>query len=132
MTACLLGEVRILRPASGALTAVLSGVDGQGRPTEIGLVGARLGALPELLRDARVERDGERLHLVLAGQKIELVAASFHVHHDLAAVIGATVPARPVRPARRLLLGALLRLAQSRAGFWLLRRLRPAPRVSAH
>ncbi len=128
---CLLGEVRILRPASGALTAVLCGLDPEGRATEVGLAGTRLGDLPETLRDARLEHDGGRLRLVLPGVASDVAAASVHVHHDLSAVMRAAVPARPAPAGRRLLLGALLLLAHSRAGFWLLRRWReeaPVPR----
>jgi hypothetical protein len=114
---------------SGAppLTLTLSG--SAGTPAERAVLmfsaAAAPAAFPATLADALIERLAPQRYRVTSGARVfELEARAAHVHFEVGADFYRALPPRRVPLSRRWLFALLLKLAASRAGFALLKRLR--------
>jgi hypothetical protein len=121
------GAVRALRAPGEPLGLTLSGrsLSPPGEELTVGFAGVAPADLPEVLEDARVERGGPAEYLIASSARSFTISArSVHVHRDVGEEFYRALPPRPAPLVRRLLLGAALRIARSRAGLSLLRALR--------
>jgi hypothetical protein len=123
--ASLPGEVRITRPASGALRLLLAGSDAAGHAIEVAFAAPNAPPLPDLLHDVRVDRVTDGTWCIVAQESsIEIAAASVHVHRDCSVPFAAAVPPRHAPLAKRLFWRLVLALALSGFGRRLLLTLR--------
>jgi hypothetical protein len=118
-------EVRVTRPAGGALRLRLAGHDGAGHEVAVDFAEPRAPALPELLHEVRIELRARGAWRILAREgAIEVAAASAHVHSDRSAEVMAAVPPRRAPLSKRLFWRLVLALAASGCGRRLLITLR--------
>lgn len=121
------GTVTCRRTSSGPLGLTLSGrtADHPGEPLELAFAGVAPADLPERLEDAAVERARPGEYRIASGARTWTVAArSVHLHREVADGFYRAIPPRPAPLARRVLFGAMLGIARSRAGLALLKALR--------
>lgn len=121
------GAVSCARGSRGPLGLTLTGRSA-GHPDEeiqLAFAGAAPADLPGRLADAVVERSGPGEYRITSGARAWTVAArSVHLHREVAERFYRAIPPRPAPLVRRVLFGAMLRLARSRAGIALIRALR--------
>jgi hypothetical protein len=121
------GAVSCAREARGPLGLTLTGrtADPPGEALELAFAAAAPGDLPGQLEDALIERTGPGRYRIASGARSWTFAArSVHLHRDVAPAFYRAIPPRPAPLVRRLVFGAMLRLAASRAGIALVRALR--------
>lgn len=98
------------------------------RPDEVICVafsGSAPEDLPEVLEDARVERDSDNSYRIVADSRHWVIAApAVHVHRDVATVFYRAVAPRSPPLMRKILLNLVLTLAHSPTGKRLLLALR--------
>ena len=120
------GAVTCTRTPDGPLGLTLTGRTAD-RAGEVRLefAGAAPADLPGHLEDALVERAGPGRYRIASGARSWSVAArSVYLHRDVGQDFYRAIPPRPAPLRRRLLFGAMLALARSRAGIALLKALR--------
>jgi hypothetical protein len=116
-----------VRAARGPLALTLTGrsADPPGEELSCAFAGLAPADLPAQLADAVVTRAAPGEYLITSGERAWRVAARCaHVHREVAAEFYRATPPRPAPLLRRMLFGAMLGLARSRAGIALLRALR--------
>ena len=121
------GTVRLSRAPDGPLRLTLSGraAGHPGEQLELAFADAAPGDLPGQLEDAVIERTGPGRYRIASGARSWTFAArSMHLHRDVAPDFYRAIPPRPAPLVRRLVFGAMLRLAASRAGIALVKALR--------
>ncbi len=121
------GTVTCLRTSPGPLGLTLSGrtADPPGEQLALAFAGVAPADLPERLEDAVVERAEPGEYRIAGAARAWTVAArSVHLHREVADGFYRAIPPRPAPLARRMLFGAMLGIARSRAGIALLRALR--------
>lgn len=115
------------RSAPPPLGLVLSGYTSEHpqQLSELAFSGCAAAGLPPLLEGAMVESLGDGQYRIASPPSQWLLSASaVHLHRDVSAGFYAALPPRPVPWVKRMFWGLMLRLAASRAGLALLRRLR--------
>jgi hypothetical protein len=121
------GAVTCARSSQGPLGLTLTGRTAD-RPDEeirLAFAGAAPADLPERLEGAVVERAGAgEYRIASAAQSWTVAARSVHLHREVAERFYRAIPGRPAPLGRRVLFGAMLALARSRAGIALLKALR--------
>ena len=121
------GEVTCARDPRGPLGLTLSGhtAEHPDELVELAFAGAAPADLPARLVDAVIERGKPGEYRIVSAARVFPVAArSAHLHRDVGERFYRAIPPRPAPLRRRLLFGATLALARSRAGIALLRALR--------
>jgi hypothetical protein len=121
------GAVSCTRTPDGPLGLTLSGrsADPSGELLELAFAGAAPADLPGQLEDAVIETAGAGRYRIAGGARSWTVAArSVHLHREVAQAFYRAIPPRPAPLLRRLVFGAMLRVAASRAGIALLKALR--------
>jgi hypothetical protein len=121
------GAVTCVRASRGPLGLTLTGGSAEpaGGEIQVAFAGAAPADLPGRLEDAVIERAGPGEYRIASGARTWTVAArSVHLHREVAAAFYRAIAPRRAPLARRMLYGAMLRLAGSRAGIALIRALR--------
>ena len=121
------GAVACARSSRGPLGLTLIGraADHPDEEIRLAFAGAAPAGLPERLEDAVIERGGPGEYRIASGARAWTVTArSVHLHREVAGRFYRAIPPRPAPLVRRMLFGAMLGLARSRAGIALLRALR--------
>ena len=121
------GAVSCTRRADGPLSLTLAGrtAEHPGEELQLDFAGAAPADLPGRLEDALIENEGAGRYRITSGARSWTVAArSLHSHRDVAPAFYRAIPPRPAPLLRRLVFGAMLGLARSRAGIALLKALR--------
>lgn len=121
------GAVSCTRTPHGPLGLTLTGrtVDRPGEEAQLAFAGAAPADLPGHLDGAVIERSGPGRYRIACGTRSWTVAArSLHLHRDVAREFYRAIPPRPAPLLRRVVFGAMLGLARSRAGIALLKKLR--------
>jgi hypothetical protein len=111
----------------GPLGLTLAGhtADRPEQEVRLAFAGTAPAELPGQLDGALIERAGSGAYRIVSGARSwTLTARSLHMHRDVAQEFYRAIPPRPAPLRRRLLFGAMLALARSRAGIALLRALR--------
>lgn len=121
------GAVSCARAADGPLALTLTGTsaDAAGGGLSCAFTGPAPAELPAQLEDAVVARGSAGGYVIASrGRSWRVAARSVHVHREVAADFYRAIPPRPAPLLRRMLFGAMLDLARSRAAIALLRALR--------
>lgn len=121
------GTVSCAREPRGPLGLILRGrtAEPPGEELEAAFAGAAPADLPGRLEDAVIERAGPgRYRIGSSAHAWTIAARSVHLHRDVGPGFYRAIPPRPAPLLRRLLFGAMLALARSRAGIALVRALR--------
>ncbi|HEY2274561.1 MAG TPA: hypothetical protein VGH61_03580 [Steroidobacteraceae bacterium] len=119
------GAVICTRTPDGPLGLTLTGRTDRPGEVRLDFAGAAPADLPGHLEDAVIERAGPGRYRIASGTRSWTVAArSVYLHRDVAPDFYRAIPPRPAPLPRRLLFGAMLALARSRAGIALLKALR--------
>jgi hypothetical protein len=121
------GAVTCARSSHGPLWLTLTGrtVEHPDEATQLAFAGIAPADLPDRLEDAVVERTRPGEYRIASAARVWTIAArSMHLHREVGERFYRAIPPRPAPLVRRMLFGAMLRLAGSRAGIALLRALR--------
>ena len=121
------GAVACSRSREGPLGLTLSGrtADRPGEEVRLAFAGAAPADLPGQLEDAVIERAGSGRYRIASGARSwTLAARALYLHRDVGRDFYRAIPPRRAPLRRRVLFGAMLALARSRAGIALLKALR--------
>ena len=121
------GAVACTRTPDGPLGLTLTGrtADRPGEEVRLAFAAAAPADLPAHLEGAVIERAGPGRYRIASGTRSWTVAGrAVYLHRDVGQEFYRAIPPRAAPLRRRLLFGAMLALARSRAGIALLRALR--------